>query len=289
MKIIHELKEMKEWSKSVKKDGQSLGFVPTMGSLHEGHLSLVREARKESDQVVVSIFVNPTQFGPNEDFDSYPRDTERDLALLAEENVDVVFIPDMQSIYPAGYRTYVEVEHLTGGLCGAGRPGHFKGVTTVVCKLFNLVMPDKAFFGRKDYQQLVVLTKMVEDLNMDTEVIGCPIVRERDGIAMSSRNMYLSDDERQQGLLLSGTLKLVKEYMQAFHMSLDEVKKAAMTYLSTYSNESFDLEYIEWVNAKDLEKIERLEGFVGTITVAMAARVGKTRLIDNIQVEVHNV
>jgi pantoate--beta-alanine ligase len=289
MKIIHELKDMKEWSKSGKKDGQSLGFVPTMGSLHEGHLSLVREAREESDLVVVSIFVNPTQFGPNEDFDSYPRDTEGDLALLAKENVDVVFIPDMQSIYPTGYRTYVEVELLTDGLCGAGRPGHFKGVTTVVCKLFNLVQPDKAFFGRKDYQQLIVLSKMVEDLNMDTEVIGCPIVRERDGIAMSSRNMYLSDDERQQGLLLSGTLKLVKEYMQAFHMSLDEVKKAAMTYLATYSNDSFELEYIEWVNGKDLEKIERLEGFVGTITVAMAARVGKTRLIDNIQVEVHNV
>ena len=199
----------------------------------------------------------------------------------------MVFIPDKQSLYPDGYRTYVDVEHLTDHLCGARRSGHFRGVTTVVCKLFNLVQPDKAFFGRKDYQQLVVLTKMVEDLNMDIEVIGCPIVREPDGIAMSSRNRYLSEEERAQGLLLSRTLKIVSEAMQDAHVSLYEVKKIALEYLEINSNKSFDLEYLEWVNAKDLERIEHLEGFKGIITVAMAARVGKTRLIDNTQVEVH--
>ena len=288
MKIIHELKEMKEWSMSVRAEGKTLGFVPTMGALHEGHLSLVREAKKNTDVVVVSIFVNPAQFGPNEDFDRYPRDAGGDLKLLEREKADAVFLPDLMTIYPEGYRTYVEVEHLTDHLCGAGRPGHFRGVTTVVAKLFNLVRPDKAFFGRKDFQQLVVIAKMVEDLNMDTEVIGCPIVREQDGIAMSSRNRYLSEAERNQGLLLSKTLRMVRELMEDPHLSLDEVKKAALAFLEEKSNESFELEYIEWVNAKDLEVIEELEGFDGEITVAMAARVGRTRLIDNMQVEVHN-
>ncbi|QRN86368.1 pantoate--beta-alanine ligase [Clostridia bacterium] len=288
MKIIYANEEIKKWSRSSKKEGKTIGFVPTMGALHEGHLSLIRNAKKRADLVVVSIFVNPTQFGPHEDFELYPRDTEKDLKALEAEQVDAVFIPDESSMYGEGYRTYIEVEHLTDKLCGASRPGHFRGVTTVVAKFFNLIQPNTAFFGRKDYQQLVVIRKMVEDLNMDLEIVGCPIIREHDGLALSSRNRYLSMEERNQGLLLSKTLKLISKMMQNQALSLLEVRDAAMNFLMKNSKDNFALEYLEWVNADNLERIEQLEGFQGTITIAMAAQVGKTRLIDNIQVEVED-
>ncbi len=288
MKIIYANEEIKKWSRSSKKEGKTIGFVPTMGALHEGHLSLIRNAKKRADLVVVSIFVNPTQFGPHEDFELYPRDTEKDLKALEAEQVDVVFIPDESSMYGDGYRTYIEVEHLTDKLCGASRPGHFRGVTTVVAKFFNLIQPNTAFFGRKDYQQLVVIRKMVEDLNMDLKIVGCPIIREHDGLALSSRNRYLSMEERNQGLLLSKTLKLISKMMQNQALSLLEVRDAAMNFLMKNSKDNFALEYLEWVNADNLERIEQLEGFQGTITIAMAAQVGKTRLIDNIQVEVED-
>lgn len=289
MRIIGDLDEIRKWSKRVKQEGKSIGFVPTMGALHEGHLSLVRKARKESELVVVSIFVNPTQFGPNEDFELYPRDRERDLMLLEAEQVDIVFLPDSQNMYGKGHQSYVEVEHLPNKLCGLGRPGHFRGVTTVVTKLFNLIQPDTAFFGLKDYQQFVIIRKMVEDLNMGIKIVGCPIVRESDGLALSSRNVFLNKEERKQGLLLSKTLELVNEVMKDPTLTLHEIKKVAQDYLRGKSNSSFKLEYLKWVNADDLEEIEQLEGFQGRVTLAIAARVGKTRLIDNLQVEVEHV
>ncbi|HBF69599.1 MAG TPA: pantoate--beta-alanine ligase, partial [Thermotoga sp.] len=210
MKIIETIEEMKKFSEEMREKKKTIGFVPTMGYLHEGHLSLVRRARDENDVVVVSIFVNPTQFGPNEDYERYPRDFERDRKLLEKENVDCIFHPSVEEMYPPDFSTYVEETKLSKNLCGRSRPGHFRGVCTVVTKLFNIVKPHRAYFGQKDAQQFRVLRRMVRDLNMDVEMIECPIVREPDGLAMSSRNVYLSPEERQQALSLYQSLKIAE-------------------------------------------------------------------------------
>jgi len=281
MKVIEKINDMKKISKDLILNGKSIGFVPTMGYLHEGHLSLVRKARKENEIVVVSIFVNPTQFGPNEDFDKYPRDTDRDLKLLQNENVDFVFMPSVEEMYPEGYATYVIVERLTEVLCGKSRPGHFRGVATVVTKLFNIVKPTRAYFGQKDAQQFRVLKRMVEDLNMDVEMVEAPIVRESDGLAMSSRNVYLSPEERKQAVALFETLNLAKKAIENGERDAEKVKKLMRENISKYDKVIID--YIEIVDEKNLTPLSKIEG---KVLIAIAAFVGKARLIDNIIVEV---
>lgn len=209
MVVVKNIDEMKKICRELRKE-KTIGFVPTMGYLHEGHLSLVRRSKKENDITVVSIFVNPTQFGPNEDYNSYPRNLNRDASLLEKEDVDYVFIPEIEQMYPKDYSTYINEESLSRHLCGRSRPGHFRGVCTVVTKLFNIVKPNRAYFGQKDAQQFRVIRRMVRDLNMDVEVIECPIVREPDGLAMSSRNIYLSTEERNQALALNRSLKIAE-------------------------------------------------------------------------------
>jgi pantoate--beta-alanine ligase len=281
MKVIEKINDMKKISKDLILNGKSIGFVPTMGYLHEGHLSLVRKARKENEIVVVSIFVNPTQFGPNEDFDKYPRDTDRDLKLLQNENVDFVFMPSVEEMYPEGYATYVIVERLTEVLCGKSRPGHFRGVATVVTKLFNIVKPTRAYFGQKDAQQFRVLKRMVEDLNMDVEMVEAPIVRESDGLAMSSRNVYLSPEERKQAVALFETLNLAKKAIENGERDAEKVKQLMRENISKYDKVIID--YIEIVDEKNLTPLSKIEG---KVLIAIAAFVGKARLIDNIIVEV---
>ena len=281
MRLIQSIKEMKNVSNDLIKIGKSIGFVPTMGYLHEGHLSLVRKARKENDVVVVSIFVNPTQFGPNEDFNRYPRDLERDLKLLENEKVDFVFNPTVEEMYPSGYATYVIVERLTEVLCGRSRPGHFKGVATIVTKLFNIVKPTRAYFGQKDAQQFRVLKRMVEDLNMDVEMIEVPIVRENDGLAMSSRNVYLSPEERKQALSLYESLNLAKQAIKNGERDVEKIKEIMKKNFSRYDKVIVD--YIEIVDEKELTPLSKVDG---KILIAVAAFVGKARLIDNIIMEV---
>ncbi len=211
MEIITSVKEMREKAREARAGGRTIAFVPTMGFLHDGHASLLREGRKRGDVLVLSIFVNPTQFGAGEDFETYPRNLERDAAIARETGVDFIFAPNSRDIYPEGYQTYVNVEGLTLPLCGASRPGHFRGVTTVVAKLLNIVTPHSAFFGEKDFQQLAVIRRMVADLNIDVEIVGMPIVREADGVAMSSRNSYLSPEERKSAACLNRSLAAVSE------------------------------------------------------------------------------
>ncbi|WP_457627193.1 pantoate--beta-alanine ligase [Persephonella sp.] len=276
--LITDISRMKETVKSLKKEGKSIGFVPTMGYLHEGHVSLIRCSRKDNDITVVSIFVNPIQFGKNEDLDRYPRDLERDIEICKREGVDYLFYPDVRQMYPEGYSTYVVVEGLTEGLCGAFRPGHFKGVTTVVMKLFNIVQPDRAYFGKKDYQQYVVIKKMVEDLNMDVQIIGCPIIREEDGLAMSSRNKYLSPEERESALSLSRALFTAKEIFEKGETDPEKIKQKMRQIIQSYPHVR-DIQYIEIVDPKTLQPKKRVEK--GDV-IALAVYVGDTRLIDNI-------
>jgi pantoate--beta-alanine ligase len=255
----------------------TVGLVPTMGYLHEGHMSLVRQARQENDVVVVSIFVNPTQFGPKEDFSRYPRDPERDLSLLSKEHVDYVFAPGVEEMYPSGYQTYVEVEKVTGVLEGASRPGHFRGVATVVAKLFNIVQPNKAYFGQKDAQQVVVLKRMTRDLNLPVEVIVAPIVREADGLAMSSRNVYLNPAERAAAPVLHRALMKAKEQWQNGQHSVSALKK---TLEQTVAGEALiQLEYVSVADADSLQEIDTVEA--RPALMSLAARLGRTRLIDN--------
>lgn len=278
--IVEKVKDMKELSKKYLKENKTIGFVPTMGFLHEGHLSLVRRARGENDIVVVSIFVNPTQFGPNEDYESYPRDLERDVKLLKELNVDVVFHPPVEEMYPKDFSTYVEETKLSRYLCGKSRPGHFRGVCTIVTKLFNIVRPTRAYFGQKDAQQFRVIKRMVRDLNMDVELVECPIVREHDGLAMSSRNIYLSDDERVQALALYNSLKLAENLVKSGERDAKVVKNAMKEFLSRYDKVKID--YVEIVDEETLEPVKHIEG---KAIVAIACWVGKARLIDNVIVQ----
>ncbi len=280
MMVVKEVKHMQALSDSFRKTGKEIGFVPTMGYLHQGHLSLVRRARRENDVVVVSIFVNPTQFGEGEDFDRYPRDFERDKELLRKEKVDILFYPSVKEIYPPGYSTFVEVEGaLTSRLCGEKRPGHFKGVATIVSKLFNIVKPHRAYFGKKDFQQLQVIKRLVKDLNFDVQVIGCPIVRDKDGLALSSRNTYLSYKERESALSLYRGLKLAKELFERGQRSSEVIKKEVEKLILSYP-EVKKIDYIEIVDSETLEPVSSVkEGD----TIALAVFVGNTRLIDNYQ------
>ena len=282
MKIIGSVKELREAVKAEKRAGKSVGFVPTMGFLHDGHLSLVRAAKGDNELVVASIFVNPTQFGENEDLDAYPSDLEGDQAKLESEGVDILFYPTVDEMYPEGYSTYVNVEgDMTGILCGTSRPGHFKGVATVVTKLFNMVAPDKAYFGQKDAQQVAVIERMVRDLNMDLEIVPCPIHREADGLAMSSRNTYLSESERKDALVLSASLFEAKDKILAGEKKSANIIAGIVDKISSVDYAIID--YVEIVDALTLNRIETIEG---DILIALAVKVGKPRLIDNLRLEV---
>ncbi len=280
MRVIHSVVEMQEYVSAIKARGETIAFVPTMGYLHRGHLDLMVMGRGAGDHLIISIFVNPTQFGVNEDLDQYPRDFERDMELAADVGVECIFAPDDAEMYPEGYATYVGVEGLTEKLCGRSRPTHFRGVTTVVNKLFNIVKPDFAIFGQKDYQQLVVIRRMVKDLNLDVKILGHPIVREEDGLAMSSRNKYLSIDQREKALVLNRTLKHVKSLCAAGTVATAELKTAAEAMIGSVDGVAID--YIEIVHPDSLEALERIER---SAVMAVAVRVGETRLIDNISLE----
>jgi len=278
MQIITNINEMTKYSRKAKQEGKTIGFVPTMGFLHEGHLSLVRAARKECDVLVMSNFVNPTQFCPGEDLDKYPVDKEKDRRLAEKEGVDVIFEPLADDIYGAGYSTYVNVEGtVTNGLCGKSRSGHFRGVTTVVCKLLNIVAPDRIYFGQKDAQQAVVVKQMVKDLNMPVLISVMPVIREQDGLAMSSRNTYLSADERTQALSLIRSLKRAEEMTAKGECSAGRIKEEMAKILQ--QGKDVRIDYIEIVDSGNLEPVETVKE---NTLVAVAAFVGTTRLIDNI-------
>ncbi len=279
MRIVKSIREMQAIGESYRRVGKTIGFVPTMGYLHKGHLSLVRRARGENDVVVVSIFVNPTQFGPNEDFEKYPRDLERDSQLLKAEGVDYLFYPSAEEMYPKGYSTFVEVEGLTEGLCGAKRPGHFRGVATVVTKLLNIVRPHRAYFGEKDFQQLQIIKRLVRDLNIPVEIVGCPIVREEDGLALSSRNTYLSRKERESAVALYRGLKLAKELFEKGERNSEKIKERVRELILSYPKVK-RIDYVEIVDSETLKPVKEVkEGD----TIALAVFVGETRLIDNYQ------
>lgn len=276
MEIITTVKEMQDWSAGRRVDGRRIGFVPTMGYVHEGHLSLVRYAREISDALVVSIFVNPKQFGPSEDLDKYPRDMERDLELLRPLGVDAVFNPSPEHMYGPDFQTRVEVTEIARGLCGKYRPDFFPGVATVVLKLYNIITPDAAVFGSKDYQQLQVIKRLVEDLNLPVEVIGRPTVREKDGLAMSSRNAYLDPDERVRALSLYRGLELARELAGGGETSGEAIRERVVEYIGEH--DGVEVQYIELVDPQTLRPVNRLDA---PAIMAMAVFVGKTRLIDN--------
>jgi pantoate--beta-alanine ligase len=277
MRLISTVAEMQAICREVRRSGKSLGFVPTMGALHEGHLSLVRAARAHNQVVAASIFVNPLQFGPNEDFTKYPRAIERDKELLEAEKVELLFAPSSEEMYPKGAVTEVYVAGLSEKLDGNSRPGHFKGVTTVVAKLFEIVRPDRAYFGQKDAAQVAVLRKMVHDLNMDVELIVCPIVREKDGLAMSSRNAYLSPEQRKQALVLNRSLMRVQAMADRGEKSAASLREAGKQVITEEPGARLD--YFEIVDGSTLEPVENISK--GAL-VAVAAYVGTTRLIDNL-------
>jgi pantoate--beta-alanine ligase len=277
MKICKTIEEMRSASSAVRREGKHFGFVPTMGALHEGHLSLVRAAKAKSDVVAVSIFVNPLQFGPTEDLAKYPRSFERDRALLEKEAVDIVFAPQPEEMYPKGAVTYVTVEGLSEKLCGRSRPGHFRGVTTVVAKLFHIVEPDLAFFGQKDAAQATIIRRMVRDLNLPVEIIVCPIVREPDGLAMSSRNAYLSPQERNAAPVLNRSLTETKNRFDHGERSARKLVAAGKRVMAQESRVRLD--YFEIVDPDTLDPVLEV---TRSALVAIAALVGNTRLIDNI-------
>jgi pantoate--beta-alanine ligase len=276
MKIITDIQEMQRLALAERSAGNTIAFVPTMGYLHEGHASLMREGRRRGKVLVASIFVNPTQFGAGEDFAAYPRDLERDSKIAAECGVDVIFAPAAAQMYPGGYQTHVEVERLSLPLCGAGRPGHFRGVTTVVAKLFNIVQPHTALFGKKDYQQLAVIRMMTSDLNIPVEIIGMPIVREADGLAMSSRNVYLSEAERSSSLCLSRSISVAREAYRAGERKTSVLKEKVLAVIGAES--CANVEYADFRDGDSLEEVNKADE---RTLLALAVRMGKTRLIDN--------
>ena len=280
MNVVSTIAEVRAQVKDWKKQGFTIGFVPTMGYLHEGHQSLMKKAVATCDKVVVSIFVNPMQFGPNEDLESYPRDLAADSKLCEASGVSLIFHPEPEEMYKEGFCSFVDMNGLTKELCGKSRPIHFRGVCTVVSKLFNIVTPDKAFFGQKDAQQLAVIRRMVKDLNMDVEVVGCPIIREEDGLAKSSRNTYLNEQERKAALILSKAIfmgeKMVRDGEKSAKVLITAMKKMIET------EPMAKIDYVEVVNMDNIEKIDTLQG---NILVAMAVYIGKTRLIDNFIIE----
>jgi len=277
MLILTSAAEVTAVSKEAHRVGKRVGFVPTMGALHQGHLSLVRTALAQADVVIVSVFVNPTQFGPNEDFSKYPRNPERDTAMLAAEKTDYIFLPSTEEMYPAGAESWVTVEGLSEKLDGRSRPGHFRGVTTVVAKLFNIVHPDLAFFGQKDAAQVAIISKMVRDLNFDVHIVVCPIVREPDGLAMSSRNAYLTPEQRKQALVLHRSLMRVQHLVDRGETSTARLLVAGTQVMA--EEPAVKLDYFEIVDRATLDPVSDVSS--GAL-VAVAAYVGSTRLIDNI-------
>lgn len=277
MEIIVQTKEMQQRAEQQRRQGTTIAFVPTMGFLHEGHLSLMREGRKRGDCLVTSIFVNPTQFGPAEDYDRYPRDLKQDLKLIQGAGVDICFTPAAAEIYPDGFQTSVEVERVTRNLCGISRPGHFRGVTTVVAKLFNIVKPHLALFGQKDYQQLIAIKQMVKDLNLDIEVIGMPTIRESDGLAMSSRNTYLNPKKRKEAARLYRSLLKGKELFAQGERSAATILQEVRSIIE--EDKAAVIDYVKICDAHTLEDIEEIKG---EAVIALAVKMGKTRLIDNI-------
>lgn len=267
---------MQSYSEGLRNRGKKIAFVPTMGYFHEGHLCLMKEAKNIADCVVVSIYVNPTQFGPKEDFSKYPRDFDRDLKMAESVNADVIFYPANKEMYPAAYQTYVEVEKVTQNLCGMSRPGHFRGVTTVCCKLFNIVKPHVAVFGKKDFQQYITIKRMVDDLNMDLQIIGVPTVRESDGLAMSSRNKYLKKNERPSALTLFKSLKLAQRLYSGGERKASVIigKVEDMINRAQYTA----IDYIKICSTKTLKDVEEINS---QSVIALAVKVGATRLIDN--------
>lgn len=288
MRIVRTVEEarkaIREARESVRREGRepSVGFVPTMGYLHEGHASLMRKAHEENDITVLSIFVNPLQFGPNEDYSSYPRDESRDLKLAEESGVDIAFLPDAEAMYPKPVKTKITVSEVTERLCGASRPGHFDGVGIVVTKLFNIVQPEKAYFGMKDAQQVAVIEQMKADLSIPVTIVPCPIVREKDGLALSSRNTYLSEEERRQALVLNRSLQLAEGWLKECGGDFRQVKRRIEEYIRT--SPMADIDYVELVEYPSIRPVydlslKELEG--SRILAALAVRFGKTRLIDN--------
>jgi pantoate--beta-alanine ligase len=281
MKVIRSVATMKALAREWRREGKRIAFVPTMGYLHDGHLSLVREARARADITVVSVFVNPTQFGPNEDFSKYPRDLAKDSSYLKDAGVDCLFYPEATEIYPSGYRTYVEVEGLQDRLCGRSRPGHFRGVATVVLKLFDIVSPDCALFGAKDAQQVLIIKRMAADLNLDVEIATCPIVREPDGLALSSRNAYLNPAERRSARVLSTSLRWAEKAVAAGERDAARLLAGIRSVV-----EAEPLARIDYVEAVDPETLDPVTEIRGDVLVALAAFIGSTRLIDNVRLVV---
>ena len=280
MQIATTINEVRANVKAWKKEGLSVGFVPTMGYLHEGHGSLISRARKENDKLVVSIFVNPVQFGAGEDLESYPRDLDKDSAYCESLGADLIFHPEPEEMYTEGFCSYVDMSVLTEELCGLSRPVHFRGVCTVVNKLFNIVQPDRAYFGQKDAQQLAIIKRMVQDLNMDLEIIGCPIVREEDGLAKSSRNTYLSEEERQAALVLSRAVKLGQELVAGGETDAKKIVSEMRALI-----EKEPLARIDYVKAVDGLTMQQIDTVKKPMLVALAVYIGKTRLIDNFIVD----
>lgn len=280
MLVVKTIKEVKDQVNLWKKEGLSIGFVPTMGFLHEGHGSLIEKAKSENDRVIVSIFVNPTQFGPNEDLDKYPKDLEGDTRLVTEKGGDLIFAPQVIEMYPENIYTFVNTSVLDNNLCGLSRPGHFRGVCTVVAKLFNIVNPHRAYFGKKDYQQLAIIKKMVKDLNFDVEIIGCAIVRSDKGLALSSRNSYLSEEEKEQSLILINTLKTLKEMIYKGERNAEKLISWATNNIHSISSTKVD--YIKIVNSDTMEDLVEVNR---DSLIALAVYINeKVRLIDNIEI-----
>ncbi len=279
MRIIKNPEEMQAFSLEIKRGKRTLGLVPTMGYLHEGHLSLVKAARSKADMVVVSIFVNPPQFGPGEDFNQYPRDLKTDKKLLKDLKVDILFIPDTSRMYPPGFKSRAEVKDLSRKMCGRRRPGHFSAVTTVVAKLFNIVLPDYAFFGKKDFQQQLIIKRMAKDLNFPVKIISLPVVRETDGLAMSSRNRYLTPEERKEAAILFRALSLAKNEVKKGQRDSKKIILKMRALIRTAPRVS--LEYIVIADPETLEEVKEVKG---KALIALAAHLGKARLIDNMVV-----
>lgn len=280
MRVIKEIWEMHTISRQQRLTKETVGFVPTMGAFHPGHVSLMKKAKLGCDRVVVSIFVNPLQFGANEDYQQYPRDLERDCSIASQEAIDLLFLPDNKKFYPEGYASHVEVEKLGNMLCGASRPGHFRGVTTVVAKLFNIVKPDIAYFGQKDYQQALIIRKMVQDLAFDVEIEVLPIIRRRDGLAMSSRNAYLNKEEKRNARLLYQSLQTAEKLISDGERDVKNILLQTRQVLEP----TVRVDYINICNSQTLEPLTTLNS--GKILIALAAFVGEVRLIDNILVDI---
>lgn len=277
MIVIKDIKTINKIAVDINKSGKSLGMVPTMGYLHEGHKSLIEKASKENDFVVVSIFVNPTQFGPDEDYDNYPRDLENDSKLCESLGVDYIFHPDAEEMYPNGFSTFVVPDKkMTDVLCGVSRPGHFRGVCTVLTKFFSIISPSRAYFGEKDIQQLAIVKRLVSDLNLGVEIIGCPIIREEDGLAKSSRNTYLSKEERLAATVLRKSILEGESLIRSGEIRVEKVKDAIISFIEKEKLAKID--YVEILDFEDFEKIDKVKN---NTLIAMAVYIGKTRLIDN--------